>query len=169
MSTLLFVLLFVGLGLGVLLIALGGGRGGLSAALHSQTRGSRKLATFGFVLALLVLGAGVPAAVIASIKDRTDIPSAGLSHLTADEKHGQELFGKRCGLCHTLAASKTVANVGPNLDDLSPNYKFVLTTINNGKSAGNGQMPAQIYTGKDAEDVAKYVAKAVGTSSSSGG
>ena len=169
MSTLLFVLVFVGLGLGVLLVALGGGRGGLGPALHSQTRGSRKLATFGFVAALLVLGAGVPAAVIAANKNRTTIPSAGLSNLTPEEKHGQELFGKRCGLCHTLAASKTVANVGPNLDDLAPNEKFVLATINNGKSAGNGQMPAQIYTGKDAEDVAKYVAKAVGASDSSGG
>ncbi len=169
MSTLAFVLVFVLLGLGVLLIALSGGRGGLGAALHSQSRGGRKFATVAFVLALLVLGAGVPAAVIASNKDRSDIPAAGVTNLTADEKHGEELFGRRCGLCHTLKASNSVAAVGPNLDDLAPNEKLVLLTIKQGKSAGNGQMAAQIYTGKDAEDVAKYVAKAVGTSDSSGG
>jgi mono/diheme cytochrome c family protein len=137
--------------------------------LHSQTRGSRKFVTFGFFLALVVLGFGVPAAVIASIKDRNSIPQAGVTNLTASEKHGGELFGRRCGLCHTLKASNSVAAVGPNLDQLAPNAKFVLTTINQGRSAGNGQMPAQIYTGQDAQDVANYVAKVDGSAGSSGG
>jgi mono/diheme cytochrome c family protein len=52
--------------------------------------------------------------------------------------------------------------VGPNLDELKPNAKFVETTIKNGKSSGNGQMPAGIYSGQDAKDVAAYVAKATG-------
>jgi cytochrome c551 len=169
MSTFVFVLVFILLGLGVLLIAMSGGRGGIGAALHSQSRGSRKFATFGFVVLLLALGGGVPAAVIAAVKDRTDDPAASLSGLTPDEKRGQELFGQRCDLCHTLKASNAVASVGPDLDTLAPNYQLVLTTIKNGQSNGNGQMPAQIFTGKDAEDVAKYVAKAVGASGSSGG
>lgn len=169
MSTFVFVLVFVLLGLGVLLIALSGGRGGIGAALHSQSRGSRKFATLGFIVVLLALGAGVPAAVIAAVKDRTDDPAASLSGLTADEKRGQQLFGTRCKLCHTLKASNAVASVGPNLDQLAPNYQLVLTTINHGAANGNGQMPAQIFTGRDAQDVAKYVAKAVGASSSSGG
>ena len=42
--------------------------------------------------------------------------------------------------------------------------------IENGRAAGNGQMAAQLYTGQDAEDVANFVAKAVGqTQQQSGG
>jgi hypothetical protein len=59
--------------------------------------------------------------------------------------------------------------VGPNLDELAPNKKFVLDAMLKGRSAGNGQMPAQIYTGQDAEDVAEFVAKSVGSDESSGG
>ena len=42
----------------------------------------------------------------------------------------------------------------------------MLDAINKGRSNGNGQMPAQIYTGEDAEDVAKFVAKSVGADES---
>ena len=38
----------------------------------------------------------------------------------------------------------------------------MLDAIKNGRSRGNGQMAAGLYTGQDAEDVAAYVAKAVG-------
>ena len=38
----------------------------------------------------------------------------------------------------------------------------MLNAIENGKSAGNGQMAGGLYTGEDAEDVANFVAKAVG-------
>src|SRR3954466_6503619 len=146
-----------------------GGRGGVGSVLHSQSRGGRRFATVSFFVVLLVLGVAVPAAVIAAVENKDDIPSAGISNLTTQEKHGQELFGRRCGLCHSLKAANAVARVGPDLDQLSPNEKLVLDTILKGRSNGNGQMPAQIYTGQDAEDVAKFVAKSVGTSESSGG
>jgi mono/diheme cytochrome c family protein len=162
MSTLVFVLAFVLLGLGTFLIALSGGRRGLGAALHSQTRGSRRFALGVFLIAVAVLGIGVPAAVIAAVNSGDDIPTANVTNLTKDEKRGRELFGERCAACHTLAASNAVAQVGPNLDDLKPNAKFVETTIKNGVSRGSGQMPAGIYAGQDAKDVAAYVAKAVG-------
>jgi len=162
MSTLVFVLAFVLLGLGTFLIALSGGRRGLGAALHSQTRGSRRFALGVFLIAVAVLGIALPAAVIAAVNGSDSIPTANVTNLTAAEKHGRELFGERCAACHTLAASNAVAQVGPNLDELKPNAKFVEATIKNGKSAGNGQMPAGIYAGQDAKDVAAYVAKAVG-------
>jgi cytochrome c5 len=168
-STIVFVAAFVVLGLGTLLFAMSGGRGGLGEVLHSQSRGSRRFATFSFFFSLLVLGIAIPAAVIASVEDKNDIPHAGVTNLTPQEKHGQELFGRRCGLCHTLKAANAVARVGPDLDTLAPNEKFVLDAILNGRSSGSGQMPAQIYTGEDAEDVAKFVAKSVGASESSGG
>jgi mono/diheme cytochrome c family protein len=167
-STLVFVLLFVLLGLGTLLFAMSGGRGGLGSALHSQSRGGRRFATFLFLLSLLGLGVAVPAAVIAVEQDKREIPHAGLTDLTAAEKRGQELFARRCGLCHSLQAANSVAQVGPDLDVMRPNEQLTLDAILNGRSRGNGQMPAGIYTGADAEAVAKFVAKSVGTDTPSG-
>ena len=169
MSTIAFAAAFVVLGLGTLLFAMSGGRGGLGSVLQSQSRGSRRFATFAFFASLLVFGIAIPAAVIAADKDNNDIPHAGVTNLTPEEKHGQELFGRRCGLCHTLKAANAVARVGPDLDALAPNEQFTLDAILKGRSNGNGQMPANIYTGEDAEDVAKFVAKSVGATESSGG
>ena len=162
MFTLIFVLFWVLLALGLLLVALSGGPSGALQQLQSQSRGSRKAATVFFAIALLVLGIGIPAAVIASVNNRDDIPEANVSNLTAAEKHGRELFGKRCAQCHTLAASNAVAQVGPNLDQLRPPKALVLDAIKNGRARGAGQMAAGLYAGQDADDVASYVAKAVG-------
>jgi mono/diheme cytochrome c family protein len=162
MTTLVFVLVWVVLGLGLLLIALSGGPSGALQQLQSQSRGSRKAATVFFVIALLVLCVGIPAAVIASVNQRDDIPEANVSNLTAAEQHGRELFGRRCAQCHTLAASKAVAQVGPNLDTLRPPKALVLDAIEKGRARGAGQMAAGLYSGEDADDVAAYVAKAVG-------
>jgi mono/diheme cytochrome c family protein len=162
MFTLIFVLAWVILALGLLLIALSGGPSGALQQLQSQSRGSRKAATVLFVIALLVLGIGIPLAVISSVEARDDIPEANVSNLTAAEQHGRELFGRRCAQCHTLTASKAVAQVGPNLDQLRPPKELVLDAIKNGRAQGSGQMAAGLYSGEDAEDVAAYVAKAVG-------
>src|SRR5215210_8005556 len=162
MFTLIFVLFWVLLGLGLLLIALSGGPSGALQQLQSQSRGSRKAWTVLFVIALLTLGVGVPLAVISSVEARDDIPQANVSNLTSPEQHGRELFGKRCAVCHTLSASKAVAQVGPNLDTLRPPKELVLDAIEKGRARGSGQMAAGLYTGEDAEDVAAYVAKAVG-------
>jgi mono/diheme cytochrome c family protein len=162
MSTLVFVLVWVLLGLGVLVIAMSGGPGGALARLQTQTRRGRRVAMAAFGLAVVVLGIGVPAAVIASVDDRNDIPQAGVTNLTASEKHGRELFGQRCGACHTLKAANAVATVGPNLDQLKPPKALVLDAIAKGRARGNGNMPSQLYTGKDAQDVASFVAKVAG-------
>src|SRR3954454_3964119 len=150
MFTLIFVLFWVLLALGLLLIALSGGPSGALQQLQSQSRGSRKAATVLFVLALLVLGIGIPLAVISSVEARDDIPEANVSNLTAAEQHGRELFGARCSQCHTLTASKAVAQVGPNLDQLRPPKALVLDAIKNGRANGNGQMAAGLYSGQDA-------------------
>jgi mono/diheme cytochrome c family protein len=168
MNALLFVLLFVVLGLGTFFIALSGGRGGLNAALHSQSRGGRKSATFALFVSLAVLGVALPAAVIAAVKNGSSDPAGALRNMTSGEKRGQKLFGERCAACHTLKASNAVAQVGPNLDDLAPNAALVLATIKSGQSRGAGQMPANIYSGQDAQDVADYVALAVGQKKQSG-
>ncbi len=54
--------------------------------------------------------------------------------------------------------------MGPNLDDLQPPESLVADAIAKGRSQGNGQMPAQIYSGQDAKDVAEFVAKTAGVS-----
>ena len=166
-TTLVFVLVFVGLALGVLFVALSGGTSGARARLASQSRGTRRLALVNFILGLLILGIAIPAAVIASVDSRNSIPTANVSNLTAAEEHGRELFGQRCRNCHTLKAANAVAQVGPNLDNLRPPKALVLNAIHNGRAAGNGQMAADLVEGQDADDVAAFVAKAVGQSTSS--
>jgi mono/diheme cytochrome c family protein len=162
MSVLIFVLAWVVLGLGVVLVGMSGGPGGMASQLQSQTRRGRRVAMAAFALAVVVLGIGVPAAVIAAVDDRNDIPQAGVSNLTASEKHGRGLFGQRCSQCHTLKAANAVGTVGPNLDQLRPPKSLVLDAIAKGRARGNGNMPAQIYTGQDAQDVASFVAKVAG-------
>ncbi len=162
MTTLVFVLFWVFLGLGLLLVAMSVGPSGALQRFHSQSRGSRRAAVILFAIALLVLGLGVPFAVISAVEARDDIPEANVRNLTSEEKHGRELFGRRCTICHTLKASNAVAQVGPNLDELRPPKELVLDAIAKGRSRGQGQMPARLYTGEDADAVAAYVAKAVG-------
>jgi mono/diheme cytochrome c family protein len=162
MTTLIFVLTWVLLALGLLFIAMSGGAGGAGQRLMSTGRGARRFATVLFVIALVFLGAGVPAAVIAAVSNNDSVPEANVSDLTAAEQHGRELFGQRCVNCHTLKASNAIAEIGPNLDQLRPPKSLVLDAIKNGRAKGNGQMAANLYTGQDADDVASYVAKAVG-------
>jgi mono/diheme cytochrome c family protein len=162
MTTLIFVLVWVVLGLGLLLVAMSGGPGGALQRVMSQSRGARRAAVVLFAIALLVLGIGVPAAVIAAVSDNDSIPEANVTDLTASEKHGRELFGLRCANCHTLKAANAVAEIGPNLDQLRPPKALVLNAIENGRAQGNGQMAADLYTGQNAQDVANFVAKAVG-------
>ena len=154
MSTLIFVLVWVVLGLGLLLIALSGGPTGATQRLMSTTRVARRITIVLFAAFALVLGILVPAAVIAAVSGRDDIPEANVSGLTEAEKNGRELFGIRCANCHTLKAA---------------NKALVLDAIENGRARGNGQMAAGLYTGQDAEDVASFVAKAVGQTEQGGG
>ena len=164
MAVLVFTLIFVALGLSVLFVAMSGGMGGARKRMASQSRGTRRLALVNFLLALVILGLGIPAAVIATVNARNDVPEANVSNLTKAEKHGRMLFAQRCANCHTLKAASAVAQVGPNLDDLQPNKALVLNAINEGRAQGNGNMAAQLVEGEDAEDVAEFVAKAVGKS-----
>jgi mono/diheme cytochrome c family protein len=164
MAVLVLTAVFVGLGLGVLFVAMSGGPAGARRRMQRQSRRGRRMAIVGFLLAVLVLGLGIPAAVIATVTNRNDIPESNVSNLSEREKHGRELFAARCANCHTLEAVNAVAQVGPSLDVRRPNKAVVLDAINKGRAAGNGQMAAQLVEGQDAEDVAAFVAKAVGQS-----
>jgi mono/diheme cytochrome c family protein len=161
MSTLLFVLLWVGIALGLIVYALTGGRGARRRGDSSERRSTR-LAVVGFVLLFLALAVALPYAIIKGVEDRTDVPEVGIDKLTSAQVSGRDLFAQRCKICHSLRASNAVAQVGPNLDQLRPPKALVLDAINKGRSRGNGQMAAQLATGKDAQDIADYVSAVAG-------
>jgi mono/diheme cytochrome c family protein len=162
MALLALVVVFVLLGLGVLFAAMRSGQGGARERSRRTSRRGRRGATLVFVLSILALGVAVPAAVIATEQSRDSIPEANVKDLTDMQKRGRELFDLRCKNCHTLAAAKATARVGPNLDDLRPPKTLVLDAIEKGRANGNGNMAARLVEGEDAEAVAQFVAVAVG-------
>jgi mono/diheme cytochrome c family protein len=162
MAVLAIVLLFVLLGLGVFFVGMAGGPKGARQRVQTQTRRGRRGATLLFVLSVLLLGIAVPAAVIATEKSRNSIPEANVKELTALQERGRELFDQRCKNCHTLAAAKATARVGPNLDEVRPPKPLVLDAIEKGRANGDGNMAARLVEGEDAEAVAQFVAVAVG-------
>jgi mono/diheme cytochrome c family protein len=164
MAVLAIVLLFVLLGLGAFFLAMSGGPSGARARIQTQRRRGRRGATLLFVLTILVLGVAVPAAVIATDKNRDSIPEANVKNLTDLQKKGAELFGQRCRNCHTLKAANATAKVGPDLDAAPRNKALVLDAIEKGRASGNGNMPAAVFEGEDAEAVAEFVAVATGGS-----
>lgn len=111
--------------------------------------------------------------------------TGGIASGSADEAHGRELFlgeGK-CAGCHTLAAAGAGGTIGPNLDDSfaqaradgfkeSAIRNIVLEQIKypgqfavarNDPRYLQANMPANLVTGEDAEDVAAFVAANAGS------
>jgi mono/diheme cytochrome c family protein len=84
--------------------------------------------------------------------------------LSEAQIHGRELFVQNCGSCHTLDAAGTVGQIGPDLDDISITEEDVRNAIRIG-GRGSGNMPPNLVTGKDAQDVAAFVAVSAGGSS----
>jgi mono/diheme cytochrome c family protein len=90
----------------------------------------------------------------------------GIKHPVTDPVKGKELFVSKCGSCHTLAHAGTNGSIGPNLDDA-----FRQDRADGVKSASiqglvgywienpntQGKMPARIFTGQQAQNVAAYV------------
>jgi mono/diheme cytochrome c family protein len=86
--------------------------------------------------------------------------------LSPAEVRGRDLFVQHCGSCHTFDAAGTVGQIGPNLDDVAVNEADVLHAIRTGggrhakgqETGPSGNMPKNLVTGKDAQDVAAFVA-----------
>jgi mono/diheme cytochrome c family protein len=93
-----------------------------------------------------------------------------LKHPTANLVHGKQLFATKCGACHTLSHANTTGTVGPNLDvafarDRADGIKS--TSIQglvdywiqypNANPHSGAVMPAMLYKGQAAQDVAAYV------------
>ena len=91
-----------------------------------------------------------------------------------DVAHGKQLFlattsKGSCASCHTLADAGSKGTLGPNLDDAFSSDKSqgfseqTMTDIVRGQIAYPEEpMPANIYRGQDARDIALYVAKCAG-------
>jgi plastocyanin len=91
-----------------------------------------------------------------------------LKHPTANVVRGKQLFVSKCGSCHTLSHAATTGTVGPNLDDAFRQDRAdgVKSTSLQGLvdyqiqyPNSQGAMPAMLYKGQEAQDVAAYVAQ----------
>jgi mono/diheme cytochrome c family protein len=170
-----FVIFWVCLGLGVFFVAMRGGPRGARNTLHAESKAGQRALT-AVIVVVFAFGLVVPALVLAfNAADKASVASGGL-HLTAEQQKGRELFSHACNLCHTLQAANAIGRTGPNLDVLIPTVAaglppkeagskrraFVLSTIMEGLARGKGQMPALLYQGREAEDVASFVAAVAG-------
>ena len=163
------VIFWLLVGLGVFFIAMRGGPRGARAALHTESIVSRRFVALGVVV-LFAFGLAVPAIVVAFNKDHKASVAVGGVRLNAEEQKGRELFAHTCTVCHTLAAVKSVGRIGPDLDirvgdDIATaagRKALVLNAIEEGRARGLGQMPALLYQGKEAEEVAEFVAAVAG-------
>jgi mono/diheme cytochrome c family protein len=149
-------------GLAIFFVAMRGGPRRARESLHLQSRRARRVV--GVVLAVLYAGFGVavPTLVLAANGAHKARTAHGGITLTPAEARGRELFAAKCATCHTLAAARAVGKVGPSLDLLRPPEALVLDAIAHGRARGAGQMPAMLYDGQDAKDVAAFVAAVAG-------
>lgn len=160
MGTLAFALVCILLATALLVLAMRPGRNRSDSA--KPARRLPRSYLVGFAIITVLVGVLVPALLTAEMNDRDSIPEVNVQNLTAQEKEGRILFGQRCRSCHTLDAANSSAAVGPNLDQVRPSREIVLKTIDEGRAQGNGQMPADLVEGEDAEAVAAFVAKTAG-------
>jgi cbb3-type cytochrome c oxidase subunit III len=93
-----------------------------------------------------------------------------------DASSGKQLFVAKCGGCHALADAGTNGAVGPNLDDAfaydrQQGYKdsTIEQVVRDQIEIAGGRMPANLYRGQDAADVAAYVASVAGVPGKGGG
>jgi mono/diheme cytochrome c family protein len=111
------------------------------------------------------LVAVLPAALVLLV-----VGGCAVKHPTTNMVHGKVLFVAKCGVCHTLSHASTTGTVGPNLDDafrqdrsdgikstsiqglVSYWIQYPNANVNSG-----AVMPAMLYKGQNAEDVAAYV------------
>jgi cbb3-type cytochrome c oxidase subunit III len=97
-------------------------------------------------------------------------------------QNGRTLFQQKCAACHTLEAAGSSANIGPNLDAafaqarsdgfeesaianiVHDQIRFPgqYSTGQNNPNYLNANMPANLVKGRDADDVAAFVAANAG-------
>ena len=160
-AAVIFVLVFLVLGLAVVALAFSG-RASVRYRRNAPTRAGRRFVAVVVAIVVVGLGLAVPLAIgVVNGNDHAQSAPGGVD-LNASQASGRTVFAKYCSTCHTLKASNAVGKVGPNLDVLHPPKGLILDAIAKGRARGQGQMPAGLVDGEDAQDVAAYVAAAAG-------
>jgi mono/diheme cytochrome c family protein len=112
-------------------------------------------------------GGGSDSETVSQRTSQSGAPEAGGTEqpLSPGEQRGRELFVQHCGSCHTFDAAGTVGQIGPQLDDIAIDEADVLHAIrtgggphSHGAGGKTGNMPRNLVTGQDAQDVAAFVA-----------
>lgn len=159
------IAIFVLLALGTFFVAMRRPSGPGAA----ESTASQRLMTIGIVI-VFAFGLVVPALVLAFNGEHKASVAVGGVILNKEQQKGRELFAHTCAVCHTLAAVRSVGRTGPDLDirvgdDISTaagRRALVLNAITEGRAIGLGNMPALLFEGKEAEDVASFVAAVAG-------
>jgi cytochrome c553 len=172
-AIIIIAVLFTGISI---LVAFGAAKGtfdGLGKALQTTNRSGSRLLNSSMIFIYIGGIIALPLIFILGNRDNSNAQVHGV-RLTASMQAGRELFGEHCAVCHTLAADNAVGKTGPNLDKLRPSEALVLKTIANGclqqptaadtssVCLGYGTMPADIVEGRQARDIAAFVAAIAG-------
>jgi cbb3-type cytochrome c oxidase subunit III len=108
--------------------------------------------------------------------------TGGIATGAADQENGKRQFQQKCAGCHALSAVGSSGAIGPNLDDAFAQaradgykesairnivheqikYPGQYPTAQDDPNYLKANMPANLVTGKDAEDVAGFVAANAG-------
>src|SRR3954447_26087556 len=159
-QSVIFVCAFLALGGAVAFVAFSGGP---SKDREAYLTSGRRF--FRVVIPIMYIGLGiaVPAAVIAgSEQGRGGTPQLAGKSDTGAIGHGKTIFRQTCASCHSLAAVNARGITGPNLDNIGQvTPQRVRNAIRIG-GTGQGRMPANLLTGKDAQDVAQFVSSVAG-------
>jgi mono/diheme cytochrome c family protein len=168
----LFIAFWVVLGLGLFSVAIRGGPSRSAQPGQGRSRAARNSWALGLIVIYVGFGVVLPLVFLTGNHNNASGQVGGLK-LTSAEKSGRELFGEHCGVCHTLSAASAVGKVGPNLDQIQPSGSLVLHTIEYGclqnapagsaeTCLGQGTMPSEVLQGKQAQEVAAFVARVAG-------
>jgi hypothetical protein len=173
LGVIIIAVLFTGISIAVAYGATKGSFRSVSSALQTTSRAGSRVLNSTLLVVTLGVGIAVPLVMIIGNRDNSNAQVGGVQ-LTATMRAGRELFGQHCEMCHTLAADNAVGKIGPNLDWLKPPKSLVLHTIANGclqQPVGNnysteclayGTMPADIVQGRQAQEIAAFVAAVAG-------
>ena len=109
-------------------------------------------------------------ALFAAVAAAAAVAGCGRGH-NADLVNGKELYVQKCASCHALNRANANGVVGPDLDDAfdaaredGMNEKTIEGVVRRqiANVRRSSQMPANLVTGTDAQDVAAYVAAVAG-------
>jgi mono/diheme cytochrome c family protein len=102
-----------------------------------------------------------PDTVVGTVASTPNFPIVPAYHLKGNPKKGSAVYASSgCGACHTLAAAHSTGTVGPNLDELKPDYRAVTAQVTNGGAA----MPSfkSRLNAQQIADVSAYVVDSTG-------